>query len=302
MNQQTVDQVAPGGVVNLSDAPAALDDAMFDSLFPAEPTPVVVAPAPEPAAASPAVDTQTPDGQPNGPFLKGNTSVYNTPEAAVEGLNQKDALIENLRQRYALTTGVDPITGQPVATVAQPQTRPTDYYDSPDLYIKAASDAIQKGSPEAYRDAQAKFMLDTLKPLQPFLQRAVREQAVETVSQEIKEVGSFIGSDSYKQTLAQIPELRDAINIAETDQRFYGRLPGLYKMAYLTGQGRQLPELLKAQAAQAAKQTPPVPVRQTLNPTTTAMPQQTARPTFKTIEGIRATIAEAESRGAKLDF
>lgn len=303
MPEPTVDSIAPGGKVNLSDAPAAIDDATFDSLFPAEPTPVATSsqePAPAPAAAA-AQPSQPANGQPSQPFIKGTKSVYNTPEAAVEGINQKDALIEQLRQRYALTTGIDPITGQPVAASPQAPQSGIDYYQQPDAYIKDAYDAMQKGNTQRYRDVQAKFLFDTLKPLQPVIQRAAREQAIDVVAQEIKEAKPFIGSPQYDQTLESVPDLRDAIKTAEADPQFHHRLPGLYKIAYLAGQGRQLPEILQAQAAQRPTN-PPAQPRPTLNPSTPAPPQPTARPSFKTIDGIKATIAEAESRGMKLDF
>ena len=299
----TIDQVAPGGRVNLSDAPAALDDSTFDSLFPAEPAPIASTQTQEPAPAS-TVQTAPSHSTTTEPFIKGAKSVYNTPEAAVEGINQKDALIEQLRQRYALTTGIDPITGQPIQPVAQPQPQGTDYNQSPDTYIRDLSAAYEKGGPRAYADVQQKFLFDTLKPLQPILQRAAREQAVEAVSQEIKEVGGFIGTAQYDQTLDSVPELRDAIKTAEADYRFHSRLPGLYKIAYLAGQGRQLPEILQAQAAQQTKTNPSNPPRTSMTPTTYAPQYQTnaAKPSFKTLDGIKSIIADAEARGAKLDF
>jgi len=300
-NHAALDQVAPGGTINLSDAPASLDDSTFDSLFPAEPTSVAIAPAQEPAPASTGNPSQTTQHT-TAPFLKGTTSIYNSPEAAVEGINQKDALIENLRQRYALTTGIDPITGQPVAA-SQPQVQQgVDYFNSPDKYMDSLYSAAKAGDPNAYRDVQAKFMLDTLKPLQPILQRAAREQAVETVSKVIPEAGTFIGTPQYQQTLDSMPQLRDAIQSSERDYRFHDRLPGLYEIAYRAGQGRQLPELLAAQAQNQTKN-PPAPPRPTAQTPTPAPPtQQAVRPSFKTAEGIKAYIADAEARGAKLDF
>lgn len=299
-----INTVAPNGTVNLSDAPAGLDDATFDSLFPAEATTTVI-PAPQtqptpqpenPPAPSPQAQPVT---QPSAPFLRGDKSVYNTPEAALQGINQKDALIEQLRQRYALTTGIDPITGQPIGQ-AQPQ-QDQDYFNNPSKYMADLYTAA-KANPEAYRDVQAKFFMDTLKPLQPLMQRVAREQALETLSAEVKEAPAFIGTPAYKKALDSNTELKDAIAVAETDYKFHSRLPALYKLAYLTGQGMQLPELLRANAApQPQSQTTPAP-RPTVQPTTPNMPTATARPSFKTLDGIRAVIADAEARGATLDF
>jgi hypothetical protein len=296
--------VAPNQIVNLSDAPGALDDTTFDSLFPAEPTlGNSAAPAAEPTPAP--ASNQEPNPQPTTtePFIRASKSVYNSPEAAVEGINQKDALIEQLRQRYALTTGIDPITGQPVANLQQPQPQGIDYNTSPDKYMEDLYSAFKSGGPQAYRDVQQKFILDTLKPLQPTMQRAAREQALEAVSRDIKEAPNFVGTPQYDQTLDAIPELKEAIRTAESDYRFHSRLPGLYKIAYLSGQGRQLPELLKANAQKPATQNQPTQQRTTAVPTTPNLPAPSAsRPSFKTIDGIKATIAEAEARGAKLDF
>lgn len=301
MSDLNIDQVAPGGKVNLSDAPAGLDDATFDSLFPAEPAPVAIAPSQEPAPAPIAAPQIDQPVQPGQPYLKGNSSVYNSPEAAVEGINQKDALIENLRQRYALTTGVDPITGQPIGQQV-PKEQPLDYYNSPDKYMDDLYAAAKTGGPNAYRDVQAKFLMDTLKPMQPMMQRIAREQAVQAASQDIKEVGGYIGTQQYNQALDSVPELKQAIQTSESDYRFHDRLPGLYKIAYLTGQGQQLPAILKAQAA-TQTQNSPAPPRPTMQPSTPALPTQSAvKPTFKNAAGIKAYIAEAEAKGAKLDF
>lgn len=303
MANPTVDSLAPGGVVQLDNPPAALDEATFDSLFPADGrstvTPAAQPPAvtpgtPQPAAPAPAAQ---PTGPTTEPFIKGQRSVYNTAEAAIEGINQKDALIDQLRQRYALTTGIDPITGQPVSAVAQPQ--PQSYRDNPNQYIEDLYKAAKAG-PQAYAEVQTKFMMDTLQPAMPLLQRAAREQAVAEVSKEIKEVGSYLGTPQYQKALDSNPELKQAIEIAESNFNLHSRLPGLYKIAYLTGQGLQLPEILKNQAA--APQTPPVQPRPTLQPSTQAPPQETTRPSFGNIEGIRSILRDSEARGLKLDF
>src|ERR1700686_2709185 len=106
MSEPTLDQIAPGGFAQLGQSPAGLDDATFDSLFPAEPS-QAIQPSQQVAAKQ---DPQT--TQQDQFFLKGGKSVYKTAEEAVKGLEVKDTLIdeqkatiEQLRQRYALTTG-----------------------------------------------------------------------------------------------------------------------------------------------------------------------------------------------------
>jgi hypothetical protein len=320
-----LDQIAPGGVINLDKSPAALDDATFDSLFPADGTSSVLQPVQQVAQTaqpdktqqtqqiqqtqSDATQTQQTD---NDFFLKGEHSVYKTREDSVRGINEKDAVIEQLRQRYALTTGIDPITGKPVVATGQPQAE-TDYFNNPAQYLDDLYNAAKKGGPEAYRDVQAKFIFDAVKPLQPILQKAAKDQAISTLGTEIQGVDKFIGSPAYTRALDANPELKQAISVGETNSSFHSRLPGLYKLAYLTAQGMQLPELLKANASQTQttqsttqQQAQPVrqtqQVRTTVQPTTANKPQVTAQPTFRTLEGIKATIAAAEAAGATLDF
>lgn len=304
MPEPTLDQIAPNGVVQLQDAPQSLDDATFDSLFPAESS-QPVAPAAQPQTAQP---VQQPVQQPTQDqlFLKGDRSVYKTAEDAVRGINEKDAVIEQLRQRYALTTGIDPITGRPVGPQGQTQ-ESVDYYQQPDQYLDALYSAAKKGGPEAYRDVQAKFLFDALKPLQPVIQKAARDQAVESLATEIPAAKAFVGTPNYSKALEVNPELKQAILLSESDQRFHSRLPGLYKLAYLTAQGMQMPELLKAQAQTQTTtqtvQTQGTPVRTTLQATTPSpSTTQAAPPSFKTIDGIRSVIRDMEAKGVKLDL
>jgi len=304
MPDPTLDQIAPGGVVQLNQSPAALDDVTFDSLFPAEPSQVTQ--AVQQPTATPVTQTQQPVTQQvkSDFFLQGEKSVYKTAEDATRGINEKDAVIEQLRQRYALTTGIDPITGKPVGVQGQTQ-ETVDYYQQPDQYLDALYNAAKKGGPEAYRDVQAKFIFDAVKPLQPILQKAARDQAVETLALELPASKSFVGTPNYTKALDLNPELKQAISISEQDHRFHSRLPGLYKLAYLTAQGMQMPELLRAQATQTQTptQTQVQPVRTTVQATTTSpSTTQAARPSFKNIEGIRAVIADMEGRGVKLDI
>jgi len=302
-----LDKIAPGGVVQLQNSPAGLDDATFDSLFPAESSSVTVAPAQQataqPGQAQPATTTPAATTPPaNDFFLKGNTSVYKTAEDAQRGINEKDALIDQMRQRYALTTGIDPITGQPVGQIAPQQSQ--DYTQNPAKYLDDLYKAAQSGSPEAYRDVQQKFMMDSLKPLQPIIQKAARDQATAEVSSEITGIGTFLTSPAYSKALDANPELKQAISVGEQNSQFHSRLPGLYKLAYLTAQGMQLPELLKAQHATQTQPTTQQtqPVRTTLQPTTPGVATRTAQPSMRTIEGIKAIIADSEARGVSLNF
>jgi hypothetical protein len=148
-------------------------------------------------------------------------------------------------------------------------------------------------------------MMDSLKPLQPIIQKAARDQATAEVSSEITGIGAFLTSPAYTKALDGNPELKQAISVGEQNSQFHSRLPGLYKLAYLTAQGMQLPELLKAQhvpQSQITTQQTTQPVRTTLQPTTPAVATRTAQPSMKSIEGIRAIIADSEARGVSLNF
>jgi hypothetical protein len=295
----------PGGTVDLSDAPFTLDNATFDSLFPAD-SPVVVAQVTTPSVQGstpppPPPQTSAQPQTPSAPYLKGAKSIYNTPEAAVQGIDQKDALIDQLRQRYALTTGIDPITGQPVNGVAAPQ-KSDSYYQNPEKYLEDLYQAASKGGPQAYRDVQGKFIMDALSPMQPYLQRAARDQALDALSTQIPDSRAYIGSPQYQVALDANPELKNAIVAAETDMKWHSRLTDLYRVAYYTGKGMQLPEILKT-ATPSQQPTTQTPVRPTMQSTTPNPPTvQTQRPGFRGIESIRGTIAEMEARGAKLEF
>ena len=300
-----INTVAPNGVVDLSGAPGALDDATFDSLFPAEAQTVAVA-ATTQSNTQGTTQQQTPvvqqtTAQPNAPFLKGQKSVYNTPEDALAGINKKDELIDQLRQRYSLATGIDPITGQPVGQV-QAQVQQSNYYSNPEQYLNDLYAAAKSGGPEDYRNVQAKFVTDTLAPIQPLLQKAARDQAVTTLKGEIADADTFIGSPQYDAALAANPELKTAITAAETNMQWHSRLSGLYKLAYLTGKGMQLPEILKTQASQTQTSNSQTQVRPTAQSTTIAAPTQTTQPNLKTLAGIKNVVQDFESRGFKLEF
>jgi hypothetical protein len=290
---------------------------MFDSLFPAESAAQTATPqvsqTQQQVQATPVAqvppNTSTPQTQAQEFFLKGAQSVYKTPEAAVEGLNAKDALIEQLRQRYALTTGIDPITGQAVVQnhqVIQQQQQP-DYSQNAQLYVQDLTKAAASNNPEAYRDVQVKLLLDTFKPLQPVIQNAAREQANQQFVSQVPAAKEFVGSPVYQRALDASPELKEAIAICEREPSQAARLPGLYKLAHLAAQGIQAPDLLRAQQTVQQTQVPQQTqqtqvVRTTMAPTTQAIPAKSVTPNLRTLEGIRATIAEAEARGVGLGF
>jgi hypothetical protein len=305
-----VAQIAPGGVIQLN-PPASLDDATWDSLFPADGTQTVVAPTQQvktqPVGTQLQGQTQTQtqtNTQTTEPFLKGTKSVYKTPEAAVQGLNQKDALIDQLRQRYALTTGLDPITNQPVGQALQPQVDQNNYAANPTKYMDDLF-ASTKVGPEAYARVQSKFIMDNLSPLAPLIAESAKAQALTSVAKDNAEIPKFIGTEDYQATLEANPDLKIAVTTAESNPDFHSRLPGLYKLAYLTGQGMQLPKILAAATVNTNTSTQTQTtqqVRTTMqNPSLGPSTQATgAQASFKDIGGIREVIRQMESKGVNL--
>jgi len=286
----------PGNSISFDDAPGG--DLPFDSLFPAEPTvaaqPQAAPQQPEAAAQPVQPAPQTPAPPADEAFITGQRTVYKTREAAVEGINQKDALIENLRQRYALTTGIDPITQQPVgAAPARPQQ--SNYVQDPERWVKDAASALQRGDVNAYRDAQAKFVYDLLEPVLPAIQGTLEERAVKELETEIKDIRAFVSGNEYQAAMNGNPELRDAIEFAKADIRYAPRLAGLYKLAYRTSQGMRLPELLEANRSQSSAQ----PQVRTSTPSSTPAPPSPApTPSLNTKEGRRAIIEAFENSSA----
>jgi hypothetical protein len=274
----------------MNDAPASLDSKTMDELFPAEPSapPQAASPESQPPEQPPAQPAATPDE----PFIKGSRTVYKTREAAVEGLNSKDTLIEELRQRYSLATGIDPITRQPVGNQT-PQA--SDNYDlNPKKYLADLQAATKA---EDLAQVQKKFLWDSLQPIAPVIMQATKANAIQRLKAEVPDFETFHNSAEYQTTLERTPSLKEAIETAEGDIRFTSRLDDLYKTAYLVHQGIQLPELLKRQSST----TQPPATRPTNTPTTLAPDPNGIRTTsaadLQSREGRKSIIEQFEKSG-----
>lgn len=284
----------PESTVNLSDAPVSLDTQTLDTLFPAEPTTTVATTTPSaPVSATPSAPAAPtmPAVDPNEPFLKGSESIYKTREAAQRGLDEKDALIKQLRQSYSLATGVDPITKQPINAIA-PQGNES-YVLNPKKYVADLQDAK---SPEQLAKVQQKFVFDTFQPIAPAISSMTKNAAIKQVADALPDFATFYGSSEYKATLEANPDLREAVEMAESDIAFHPRLAGLLKLTYLTNKGMQLPELLK----KAAAPTTPTPTRTQLTPSTPAPTEYTTSneaQTLATKAGRQAIIDQFEKSG-----
>lgn len=251
--------------------------------LPASATPPATPPPTQPVAPPPVVTSE---------FLKTTTgTVYKSADEAIKGIEHKDTLIEQLRQRYIFERGIDPITNQPVQSTPQ---APVPYTQDPNRYFKDLVGAVQKNDSTAYLNTQQQLILDTLGPIAPLITSMAKAQAADSVTVELKDFREFSATDNYRKVMDELPDLKQAIALAESDYRFHNRLPELYKIAYWTAQGRRMPELLRAQPPAAPTQ----PARPTTSPSTLTPPSAPAtQPDMSTAEGRKAIIAAAEARG-----
>jgi hypothetical protein len=163
------------------------------------------------------------------------------------------------------------------------------------MYFQDLVNAVDKNDPSAYYNAQAKLVQDLLAPLAPTIAEVARDRAVQAASTDIKDIGTFLQSDEYRNTLQATPSLQNAIQTAESDMRMYNQLPELYRLAYWTSQGRRLPDLLKA--AQQPQPTQAPQARPLTQPQTSVPPAPAPRADLTTPQGRKALQAQLESQG-----
>lgn len=236
-NFQTSD---PSKLTAFDDAPGA--DIPFDELFPPEDGLNLQTTAETGTHQPPA---QQPQAQAQDEFvLRTSTgTVYKTIDDAVKGIEHKDALIEQYRQRERVLMGLPSVGGE---SQAQP---PVNYARQPQRFHEDLTRSVS--DPMQFAQVQAKFVMDLLEPIAPVIQDVAKQRALETVSGENTDIRKFLGSPEYSDVLKDSPALARAIEAAEGDFNYYSNLPELYRLAYLTSQGRKLPELLKAAQASA---------------------------------------------------
>lgn len=301
MPDLTVPTAAPATVASptndswLGNVPGG--DLTFDELFATPESPAQ--PTTAPANATPVVQpTAQPSAQTPSPedfFLKGAKSVYKTRDDAQKGLDSKDTLIEQLRNRYILERGVDPVTNQPVNISQNPQV-PTNYLQDHARYGKDLAAAASKEDYEAYYNTQSKLIFDLLQPIAPIIQDFAKQRAVDSVSNEVKDFRAFRESEDYKNLMGSEKVLSEAINTAESDFRMHEQLPDLYKLAFWAAQGRKVPELIKAAQAQPAV-APAQPTRQTVGQSTLSPASGTVAESMSTSSGRQAIKARLEALG-----
>src|SRR5690348_16003975 len=130
MPEPVTPPAAPAAAPPSAPATTPVEDINWAELFPTDPgarvptQPATATPPATPPAAQPPV---TPPPTPE--FLKTSTgTVYKSADEAIKGIEHKDTLIEQLRQRYILERGIDPITNQPVQPASQ---APAPYTQDP---------------------------------------------------------------------------------------------------------------------------------------------------------------------------
>lgn len=262
---------APGGDIPFSELFGSNPDTSATSTEP--PTTAASAPATsEPQATEPA--KTTPDPAPASFRIQTKTgTVYDSLEAATSGIEEKDTVIEQLRQRFIATTGVDPLKKNPTPA-ASADTSP-NYLQDPNKYASDLYEAAKKNDAKQYQQTQLRLFEQYLGPALPMFQEFVKERAQDQVSSqaksfpsEVKSFREFRGSGAFQKVMQENEVLAQAITTAEGNFQFSSQLPGLYKLAYQSYVASNLPEVVRAAPAAAATSTPPPTSRPTSTSTT----------------------------------
>lgn len=241
---------------------------------------------------TPVVTTPQPDN-PAEPFLKTSTgSVYKSADEAVKGIEHKDALILELRQKLSEQNGVDPLRKRP--EVEDPNL--TSYIENPKKYFADLNEAAKTNDEGKILAVQQRFIQENLAPYAGILNSAVKSQAVAQVTSTIPKFNEFLGSDDYKTTLENYPLLKRSIEISESNPQQSGDLGQLYRMAYEVSNGRNLPAIVEANRAQA-----PLTTRPTVSSSQPAPNngQRVAQPTMSNADGRKSIISQQEANGVE---
>jgi hypothetical protein len=263
-------------------------------------------PNPELASQGPASGTQDAPQTHEEYFLKAGTgTVYKTVEDAVRGTEEKDRTIERMKSELEQLKRQQPQASQ---TTAPPQ-NPTAYKKA---VFKRLAEAAQAGNEEAYVDTLAEIQMATLSQFAPALTGVYEQQAIQSVSTEAKDFGSWLHGPEYSRTLEQFPALANAIQTAKSDPRAAGQLTEFYRLAYRAYAGdparinQVVTDVARTSAAPAV--TPPRPTLQSSTPTPvpTNLPQRSPQLTREQILSDRNARTEflkrfREERGAAME-
>lgn len=211
-------------------------------------------------------------------------TIYDSLEAATSGIEEKDTVIEQLRQRFIATTGVDPLKKNQTPPPSPADT--PNYLQDPDKYAQDLYSAAKKNDAKGYQRTQLQLFEQYLGPALPMFQEFVRERAQDQVSStshslpaESKTFREFRNSPAFSKVMEQNGVLAQAVTNAEQNFQFASQLPELYRLVYNTYVASNLPEVVRAAPAAVANvtTTPPSLVRQssttTLSPTSPSTSQ-----------------------------
>jgi hypothetical protein len=280
----------------LDDAPGG--DIPFDQLFGTEPE-ASASSNPNPQTQTTVPDVQpvvTDSQQPAQTFQEIKTStgsVYKTYEAVTKGIEDKDTLIQQLRERYKAVTGQDPI--KPV-----PEPERESYLQNPTKFAGDLAEAAKNGDAPKYQKALLGLMDEYLGPVKPLFQDFARSRAQAQVSSEFKEYDTFRNGSEYNKVLERNPILANAIQGAEQDFRYSSQLPELYRLAYESYTSRRMPELVQAAQTTAATTTQtarPATVQSSTLAPTNPVTQKSEAELLRTPEGRKELIARFKAQG-----
>jgi len=301
MPEPTKDSLASASSTNwLDNAPGG--DIPFDQLFGTEPeasfssaNPTGPAATTSPTATTPTEPAPTTEG-----FKEIRTatgSVYKAYDDVIKGIEEKDTLIQQLRDKFKTLTGNDPLKPQP-EPVQQP-----GYLNDPTRFANDLADAAKSGDAKKYRDTLVGLMEEYFGPARPLITDFARSRATQQVSDEYKDFQQFVGSEDFNKTLQRNPALAQAIKVSSENLAYQSQLPELYRLAYESHTARRLPEIV-----QAAKQTPVVPtqnVRPSVQNTSLTpgapVTQRDDSEMLKTSEGRKELLARFRAQGIE-DF
>jgi len=284
----------------LNDAPGG--DVPFDKLFGTEPEASFSSATPTSTTTS-TQTTVTEAQQTTAPSFEeirtSTGSVYKERDAVIKGIEEKDTLIQQLRDQIKASTGNDPLRRQePV------QTQPQSYLSNPTRFADDLASAAKSGDANKYQQTLLGLMDEYFGPAKPLIQDFARNRATEQTSVEYKDFATFRRSDDFGKVLERNPALGQAIRASEENIQYAHQLPELYRLAYESHTARKLPEYV-----QAARQTPATPVQNT-RPTVqqtsltpgTAVTQRSDSESLRTSEGRKELIARYREAVENLTF
>lgn len=169
-------------------------------------------------------------------FLKAETgTVYKTAEEAAKGVAEKDRMIAEQRAQLERAQRILEAAG-----VLNPEAQPQHQRSQ---LLGGLEAAIQNGD-MSFDEAMTAFtqaqLQQYLAPMAPLISHANKQRAIDVAGQMYDpNIPSFVRSDSFHKTLESEPELKEAIEVAESDPTFAQKLPGLYRLAYRLAQMAQ---------------------------------------------------------------